>query len=133
MYNHSGGIMIIGLLIYTGFLTLVIVAGIHNYEAKIKSYKEAIGDYKRALNLAKHHSNAEHYTHLQLENKRMVEVDRDNHLLQQRVKVLQEELTFYKNGGGNQGIQYESSVYKTSQWESNSNLEYKDTERIIEI
>ena len=63
--------MLIFLFVYTGFLSLFIVAGIHHYEAKVKGYQESIGDYKRALSIAKHPSNAEHYTYLQLENKRL--------------------------------------------------------------
>ena len=65
--------MITGLIIYTGFLTLFIVGGIHSYEAKVKLYKDSIEDYKRALSIAKGSNKTEHYTYLQLENKRLKE------------------------------------------------------------
>jgi hypothetical protein len=111
-------VVLFTMLPYTAF----ILWGIHHYEAKIKSYKESIGDYKRALNLAKHHSNAEHYTHLQLTNqslsKTVRELDTANYLLQQEVKALKGKVVEFQ-AGESQGMQYESSIYKNNQWESN--------------
>lgn len=95
--------MITFLLVYAGFLTLVIVGGIHYYEDKLKDYKLSISDYKRALNLSRSYSNADHYTQLQL----------DNSALQKQVRVLKAQLA-----GDSQGIQYESSIYKSNTWES---------------
>lgn len=40
-------------IVIMGFYTLAIVYGIHHYEAKIKDLKESIGDYQRALNIAR--------------------------------------------------------------------------------
>jgi hypothetical protein len=111
-----------GLLVYTGLLTLFTIYTIHKYEDAIKQYKDSISDYQRALNYAKNTPNAQHYTWLQLENTRLNE---DNNALQIQIKSLKQDLA------GEQRIQYESSTYKNSQWESN--LEYTDTERIIEL
>jgi hypothetical protein len=84
-------------LVAIGIYTFIIVLTVHRYEAAIKQYKESIEDYKRALNLAKHHSNAEHYTYLQLENKK-----------------LKGDIAQLK--AGNSEIQYESSIYKSNTW-----------------
>jgi len=65
--------MTILLFIYTGLLTLFIIGYVHNSETKLNSYKAAIGDYQRALNLARNLEINNHYTHLQLENKRLKE------------------------------------------------------------
>jgi hypothetical protein len=101
--------------------TACILWGIHHYEAKIKSYKESIGDYKRALNLAKSNSNAQHYTHLQLTNqslsKTVQDLDTANYLLQQEVKALRGKVVEFK-AGESQGMQYESNIYKSNLWES---------------
>ena len=108
--------MITALITYIAFLTLFIVYGIHHYEDKLKDAKGSISDYRRALSLAKSTSNAEHYTHLQLENKRLIqEVElyksayesehnaihyelENNEALQNQVKILKEQLTELKSG-----------------------------------
>ena len=124
--------MITGLIIYTGFLTLLIVGGIHSYEAKVKSYKDSIEDYKRALNIAKHHSNAEHYTHLQIENHKLKKdmqylSDANDHLQAQNktLKTHNQELT---NLAGSQDIQYEHSTYKSNTWDSSKHETQVDFE-----
>ena len=131
------------LLLYTGVLTLFTIYTIHKYEETIKQYKGAIGDYQRALKYAKGPDPVEHVTFLQLDNqklkrevqrlqsaaiyeaKHMENLSKDNDALQMQIKSLKEQLA------GDQRIQYESSVYKNSQWESN--VEYKDTEQTIEL
>jgi len=107
--------MISFLLGYAAFLTFVIVYGIHHYEAKIKDYKESISDYTRALNIAKHHSNAQHYTWLQLENQKL---NSENEALQVKIKGSQEELGWYRNKAKPDDIQYESSAYKAPVWDN---------------
>jgi len=62
-----------GLIIAIGIYTAIIFVGIHYYEEKLDDYKNAISDYKRALDLSKTHSNAYHYAFLQLENTRLKE------------------------------------------------------------
>lgn len=63
-------------LIVMGIYTFALIFTIHKYEASIKQYKDSISDYKRALSLAKHpSSNAEHYTWLQIENKKLKETE----------------------------------------------------------
>lgn len=42
------------------------------YYKRSNDLKDAIGDYKRALNISRHHSNADHYTQLQLERTDML-------------------------------------------------------------
>jgi dynactin complex subunit len=98
-----------------GVYTFIIVYGIHHYEAKIKDFKESISDYQRALNLAKHHSNAEHYTHIQLHNHKLQdqvrELDKDNEALQSQLKALKSQLA-----GDERTLQYESYIYKSNTW-----------------
>ena len=76
--------------------TLMIVIGIHKYEAKLKKIKAP--------------SNAEHYTQLQLDNyslrKTVTDLDVANKLLQQQIRQLKESLL------ESRPIQYESSVYQ---------------------
>ena len=60
------------LLTILAFYTLIVVGGIHYYEDKIKDLNNAIGDYQRAINLLKSHSNAEHYTQLQIHNQELL-------------------------------------------------------------
>jgi len=113
--------MIALLLGYTAFLTFVIVYGIHNYEAKIKDYKASIEDYKRALNIARNHSNAAHYTQLQLENasmrKSLYELDLDNHTLKLQLAQSRQELL------ESRPIQYESSIWQNSVYANQQELE----------
>jgi hypothetical protein len=61
------------LMVYLGFLSLFIVGFIHYTEQKVNNYKSIAEDYKRALSIARGSNNAEHYTFLQLENKRLRE------------------------------------------------------------
>jgi hypothetical protein len=61
------------LIVYLGFLSLFIVGFIHYTEQKVNNYKAIAEDYKRALSIARGSNNAEHYTFLQMENKRLKE------------------------------------------------------------
>jgi len=112
-------IIVLTMLPYTAF----IIWGIHHYEDKIKSYKESIGDYKRALNLTKSNSIAQHYTHLQLTNqslsKTVQELDTANYLLQKEVKDLRSKVVELK-AGESQEMQYESSIYKNKNFDVNN-------------
>jgi hypothetical protein len=101
---------------YMAFLTFVIVAGIHSYEAKLKECRNSISDYKRALNLARTHSNADHYTWLQLEN---ANLNKDNEALQMQIKMLKTQMAG--------DFQYESHVYKNKTWESNMMFESQES------
>lgn len=82
-------------LLAVGIYTFIIVFTIHRYEALCKEYKESIEDYKRALNLSRTYSNAEHYTQLQLQNKELI-------------KQIQELWA------GSEKIQYEHNTYKSN-------------------
>jgi multidrug resistance efflux pump len=113
--------MIALLLVYTAFLTFVIVYGIHHYEAKIKDHKASIDDYRRALSLSKHHSNTEHYTQLQLDNasmrKSLSDLDTANYLLQEQVRQLKVSLA------ESRPLQYESSRYEHPVYANQQELE----------
>ena len=61
------------LIVYLGFLSLFIIGFIHYTEEKVNNYRLAMEDYKRALSIAKGSNKTEHYTYLQLENKRLKE------------------------------------------------------------
>ena len=61
------------LIVYLGFLSLFTIGFIHYTEEKVNNYKLMAEDYKRALNILKGSNNTEHYTYLQLENKRLKE------------------------------------------------------------
>ena len=63
----------VGYLVVLAFYTLLIVGGIHYYESRLKDLKASLEDYKRALSIARGSNNAEHYTFLQMENKRLKE------------------------------------------------------------
>lgn len=105
-----------GVISIMGIYTLVIVYGIHYYEAKLKDLNGAISDYKRALEISKHHSNAHHYTQLQLDNKELrnqiVGIDKDNQALQVQLKALKSQLA-----GNERTLQYESYMYKNNSWD----------------
>jgi len=75
----------------------------------MKDIKESIGDYKRALSLSKHHSNATHYTHIQLENADLRNVVRD---LDEANKLLQEQIRQLKVSLVESPVQYESDMWK---------------------
>ena len=96
--------MIAGLITYIGFITFVMVYGIHYYEDKLKHFKKP--------------SNAEHYTHLQLQNislrQQMQQLDADNALLTRLNKELKSQLA-----GDSKEIQYESNTYKDNTWDIN--------------
>lgn len=98
------------------FYTLFILGGIHYYEDKITRLNKELdildSDYDR------------------------YSLDRDNSLLQAQIKDLkatvadyQRALNLSQNRAGSQGIQYESSVYKTSQWESTYSQDKIDFEQ----
>ena len=89
--------------------SLIIVIGIHRYEARIKDYKGSISDYKRALSLSKHHSNATHYTQIQLENHDLRNVVRD---LDEANKLLQKQIRQLKVSLVEPRFQYESDMWK---------------------
>jgi len=97
--------------------TIVIVLGIHKYEAKLKRIKndldmleeEYFQVYEAYCNRP---SNAQHYTQLQLDNihlrKTISDLDTANKLLQQQIRQLKESLV------ESRPIQYESSAYQSS-------------------
>jgi hypothetical protein len=87
--------------------TLVIVIGIHKYEAKIKDLRGSLSDLKRAYSLSKSNGySQQHYTQLQLENKNLRSVvsdlDNANELLKKQIRQLKETLV-------EPPLQYESS------------------------
>jgi len=111
--------MVTTLIIYISFLTLIIIGGIHRYEDKIKilhleidwwsssklsnaehytylqlenkELKDAIHDYKRALNLAK---NAMSNNNVNL----IRDLDAQNTLLQSKIAILKEQIVEIKSG-----------------------------------
>ena len=97
--------------------TIVIVLGIHRYEAKLKRIKndldmleeEYFQVYEAYCNRP---SNAQHYTQIQLDNidlrKTISDLDVANKLLQQQNRQLKESLL------ESRPIQYESSAYQSS-------------------
>lgn len=142
--------MVTALIVYTAFLTLFIVGGIHYYEAKIKDYNESISDYKRALSIAKNNNAADHATYLQLDNyklkkevqrlrsaaiyetKHMRDLSDANDHLQaenKRLRMDNNEL-LNKAAGYPKEIQYESHVWNNALWQSPV---YKDTDKIVEL
>lgn len=108
--------MIVLLIVLLGFYTLLMVGGIHYYEAKIKDLRAAISDYQRALNITRNKPVDSHYAYLQLENKKQKDqiraLDIENDLLQKQIKKLKAQLA------GDQKIQYEYTSYKPDTWES---------------
>ena len=119
-------------LIIMGIYSLGIIYCIHHYEAKVKSYKDSIEDYKRALNIAKHNSNAEHYTYLQIENHKLKKdmqylSDANDHLQAQNKTLKTHNQELMNLAGDESKIQYEYSTYK-----SNTPV-YKDMDKIIEL
>jgi len=118
--------MNIALLVLMAFYTLLIVAGIHYYENKLRNFEGAIEDYKRALRISNNHSNTDHYAYLQIENKRLKkeinDLSQDNDILQTEIKMLRKDLiegTYgqYKGYSVGGDIQYESHVYKNKTWD----------------
>jgi len=133
-------------LLILGLYTFGIIYCIHFYEKKIVNYIETIEDYQRALRLSKGSPKNDHYSYLQLENKKLKnEMERlkksakyeseqikylsdANDHLQNKIKGLcrdKQDLiegTFGQYKGysvnGNQDIQYEYSVYQSGLWES---------------
>jgi len=116
------------LLVILAFYTLFIVGGINYYQDKINNLNGAIGDYERAIRLYKTNSSAEHYTQLQLDNKKLKRdlqyLSQDNDILQDENKILRQYLN---EGGGSQEIQYESHTYKSNTYDSSG------YEKIIEL
>jgi cell division protein FtsB len=123
----------INLIIVMGIYTAIVLGGIYHYEDKVKNLNLAIEDYKRALNIAK--GSDGHYVYLQLENKKLKQdmqyLSDENDYLQAENKSLKIDNQDLKAGTYGQykgysikswkpeDIQYESSVYKSGQWESN--------------
>ena len=85
------------LLTILAFYTLLMVGGIHYYEAKIKDLQASISDYKRALSLSNHSYSAAHYTELQLNYQQ---------LKKDYIALLNKS----------QPSQYESSFYHSPTW-----------------
>lgn len=81
------------LLIILSIYALVIFFGIHYYEDKMKKLKEQL------VNLTS--------------NKTIVEVDLENQVLKEQIKMLKLE-----KAGDQRTIQYESSIYKNTLWET---------------
>jgi len=93
------------LIVYLGFLSLFIIGFIHYTEEKVNNYRLAMEDYKRALSIAKGSQTAEHYTYLQVQNAK----------LRSEIDSLRKQTEAFIQG---QPIQYESSRYQSSLWES---------------
>ena len=106
--------------------TIVIVLGIHIYEAKLKRIKndldmleeEYFQVYEAYCNRP---SNAQHYTQLQLDNsslrKSLYELDLDNDMLKRQLAQARLELV------ESRPPQYESSVYQNHLWANQQELE----------
>ena len=60
--------MMLIITLLMGGYTALILAGIYGYEGKLRDLRNAISDYKRALDLSHKNMNNSHYTALQLEN-----------------------------------------------------------------
>lgn len=92
--RYKGGNRMITLIVMTIY-TLIIVSGIHHYEAKIKNMSKSLDNT--------------HYTNLQLDrhnlNKTISDLDIANKLLQEQVKQLKASLS------DSRPFQYESSSY----------------------
>jgi hypothetical protein len=106
--------------------TIVIVLGIHRYEAKIKRIKNDLDiletDFFDLYNeYCNKSSNAQHYTQIQLDNidlrKTISDLDVANKLLQQQNRQLRESLL------ESRPIQYESSRYKHPVYANQQELE----------
>jgi len=98
-----------------GLYTLVIISLIHYYEDKLNKNNKPL--------------NAQHYTYLQLENKKLLDqirqLDGENKVLANLMHKLKEEIAYFRNvqnSAGSQGIQYESSVYKNNTWDVHINF-----------
>jgi hypothetical protein len=97
--------------------TLMIVIGIHVYEAKLKRIKNDLDiletDFFDLYNeYCNKSSNAQHYTQLQLDNaslkKSLSELDRDNNILQNQLNKAKVELLESRRP------EYESSRYQSN-------------------
>jgi len=106
--------------------TIVIVLGIHRYEAKLKRIKNDLDiletDFFDLYNeYCNKSSNAQHYTQIQLDNidlrKTISDLDVANKLLQQQNRQLKESLAQSRLP------QYESSVYQNNLWANQQELE----------
>ena len=106
--------------------TLMIVIGIHVYEAKLKIIKNNLDiletDFFDLYNeYCNKSSNAQHYTQIQLDNidlrKTISDLDVANKLLQQQNRQLRESLT------ESRPIQYESSTYQSHVYANSQELE----------
>lgn len=97
--------------------TIVIVLGIHRYEAKLKKLNI---DLKDAIAI-KPTSIAQHYTQLQLDNsslrKSLYELDLDNDMLKRQLAQARLELV------ESRPPQFESSVYQNNLWANQQELE----------
>ena len=86
------------ILVIVGIYTLALIYTIHKYEASIKQYKEAIGDYKRALSL----KNNDHYGYLQVQNlnlqKSINDLDGQNKVLQNQIEMIKLQNTELRSG-----------------------------------
>ena len=119
----------LSIFIIVGIYTIALISFVHYYEAKIKDYLAAIADLNRALGYAKNSDNQRHYTALQLENKQMksniVYLSQANDLLQNQNIALKKHNNELINGilpkaGESRDMQYESSTYKSSLYETHN-------------
>lgn len=145
-------------IIGCGIYTIIILSGIYYYEDKLRDLREAIEDYKRALKISKRPSD-DHYAYLQLENQKLKQdmqylSDANDHLQAENksLRIDNQDLkagTYGRFKGYSIGVnhpiampyaervdnfkdmQYESSVWKSSQWESyyNYNQDELDLEQ----
>ena len=95
--------------IVIGIYTLALLAAIQYYEHKLDQL------IRSNLKL-KYTNNNSHYVWLQLQLEKRTE---ENDALQIQNKALKGEIAALRNVGESRNMQYESSSYKSSTWESN--------------
>lgn len=102
------------LLVYSGFLTLFIVGGIHYYEEKISKLDQIIRDFNRANSYQAKHAH---------------DLAMANDILISQNKLLKKHNEELING---QSIQYESSKHPNIN-EVNITNKYIETDKLIEL
>lgn len=114
-------LLVLGIMIV---YTLIIVSGIHYYEARIKRTEEELvywaNAYDKAIQI-KPASIAQHYTKLQLDNQDMrrslYELDLDNTTLKRQLAQARQELL------ESRPLQNESSIYQKNIFENQRDFE----------
>lgn len=107
------------MLVIIGIYTFGLIYSIHKYEEIIKQYKKNLNEAQFQANFYRDAYDTEH---------KAIQVELDNNnALKIQIKTMQDELGYFRNTAV---IQYESSTYKGSLWETPI---YKDTEKLIEL